>query len=179
MGIQTPWSCGCCRGVVAVGRSCGSVNPWYFYHLGAQLLSMCSEVRRSPFFLWRALNALALIWYPRVRPSVGGPSQWGGLQTPSLGVRRLGVHLEAPFISGGLSSGSPLGQSVSVACGPLFRGLSMLRWVGIFRLDLSSASSRCVLGVRPSLRPGGKEGPREPRPGTLTTIPCRDEQRRL
>ena len=74
-----------------------------------------------------------------MHPSLGGPFSGLGLQTPSQGVRRLGVHLEAPFTSGGLSSGSPQGQSVSVACGTFFRGLSMLRWVGIFRLDLSSA----------------------------------------
>ncbi len=47
--------------------------------------------------------------------------------------------------SGGVSSGSPQGQCVSVTCCPFFRGLSMLRWVGIFRFDPSSASScgRC------------------------------------
>jgi hypothetical protein len=52
-----------------------------------------------------------------------------------LSTRRL------KLISGGLSSGSPQGQSVSVACGHFFRGLPMLRWVSIFRIDLSSASS--------------------------------------
>jgi hypothetical protein len=42
-----------------------------------------------------------------------------------------------------VGSSIPQGQGFSAACGRFFSGLSKLRWVGIYHLDLNSASSCC------------------------------------
>ena len=79
--------------------------------------------------------------------------QWHGLLHSLTGGEAACVRLEAPFISvsGGLSSGSPQGQSVSVACGPCLRGLSMLHWVGTFAM-IPCVLLSFVLAFTPSRR---------------------------